>query len=550
VSTRSEEDPAASLSAGTWEDNARASEARSDRYMVGSSHPTVSATGAAVLEAGGSAGDAALAMAAMCFVAIPGMCGVGGDVFCVWYEAETGRYRAVQGSGVGPDGADVDFYRQRGFEAVPVGGPLSVTVPGAMAAIETLHREIGTRPLAELFAPAVAAARDGLPATDGLREDVTDAREKLAADEAAAAVYLPGGEPPLPGATFRQPDLAATIERLAAAPTDFYRGELAERCLRALTAAGAPFSGREWRDTRAEPTETITGTYSDHTVHENRPPSQGYMVLQQAAVLDGVLSELPWLDGRALRWFAGAATLAFADRRRLAGSDSRGWEDLLAPEIAERARAALEADPLPTVPSSIGTGDTTSVVAVDGRGNAVSFICSLAYSFGSGLMVPGTGIVMNDRLGRGAYLHPDHPNGLRPGRRPMHTLNAWIAAAPTGRPAFVGNTPGGDGQVQWNMQVLSHLLDHDAGPGRAAAAPRLTLFPGSDADAVGVRPEVRCESRFNDTALEELRRAGATVVVQEPWGNDGSVQVVAIDAAGGGLCGASDPRGGGVALGG
>ncbi|MGH9082394.1 MAG: gamma-glutamyltransferase [Acidimicrobiales bacterium] len=524
-------------------------EARAPGHMVASSHPAVSELGAQVLAAGGTAGDAALAMGAMSFVALPGQCGLGGDAFAVWYEAATGHYGAVQGSGVGPDGADAGFFAGHGLDALPIEGPLSASVPGEMAAVATLHRHLATRPLSELWAPAAEAARRGLPVTAATHEDLETYAGKLTS-AAARRVLLPDGRIPAVGSPLRQTELATTIERVAASPEDFYEGDLATRCLRALTDAGAPFSGREWRQTAAPATETVTGTYRGLVVHENPPPSPGYMVLWQAAVLDGVLAELPWLSGRALAWLAGAAAMAFADRRRMVGSGSDEWRDLLAPDAVAGARAALSADRLPPVEGSMRSGDTTSVVAVDAAGNAVSFIHSLAFTFGSGFMVPGTGVMLNDRLGRGAYLDAGHPNGVLPGRRPMHTLNAWIVAGPTGRPAFVGNTPGGDGQVQWNMQLLTALVDHGVGPQAAVEAPRMTVFPGSDADTVGSPPEVRCESRLGGPAIDELRGAGVPIVVQGPWAGGGSAQVIALDPATGERRGGSDPRFDGLATGG
>lgn len=528
----------------------RRPEARAERYMVASSHRLVSEVGARVLADGGTAMDATLAMAAVCFVTLPGQCGIGGDAFCVWYEAASGTYHALQGSGVGPDGADTTFFTSLGLDAVPVAGPLSVSVPGEMAALATLHRAAATRPLAELWAPAADLARDGIKVGGKIHQDVEEFAGKLAANPAARDVFLPGGEPLRPGATLCQKDLAATIEHLAAGAEDFYRGELADRCLKELEAAGAPFSGREWRETDASVTPTLTGGYRGFVVHENRLPSPGYMVLQQAAVLDGVLAELPWLGGRAVRWLAGAAALAFADRRLVVGSDDDAWEALLEPEAVGSARRLLATGALPTTGRATAAGDTTSVVAVDAAGNAVTFIHSLAFTFGSGFMVPGTGVVMNDRLGRGAYLDPDHPNGVKPGRRPMHTLNAWIVAGPTGRPVLAGNTPGGDGQVQWNMQVLSHLLDHGTGPQQAVEAPRFSVFPGSDADAIGCDPEIRCESRLGRATLDELRSAGVAVVEQGPWDGGGSAQVIAVDQTSGERRGGSDPRFDGGAVGG
>jgi gamma-glutamyltranspeptidase/glutathione hydrolase len=516
--------------------------------MVASSHRDVSAVGAQVLADGGNAADAALAMAAMTFVHLPGQCGVGGDAFAVWYDASTARYASVLGSGVGPDGADIAFYRDRGLSAIPLDGPLSVAVPGAVAAMQTLHAALASRPLAELWAPAVTGAADGVALSAKTRDDIVANAGKLRKDEAAAAVFLPGGDVPSVGDRFRQSDLAVTLERLADEPADFYRGDVARRCLASLRAGGASFSTEEWAATTAQVCDTVSGGYRSHVLHETSLPSPGYMVLQQAAILDGILADLPWLSSDALHWFAQAARVAFDDRRRHVGSDSDAWRELLTRDSIASARERIAAG---VGASAAGgrPGDTTSFVAVDAAGNAVSFIHSLAFTFGAGLMVPGTGVMLNDRLGRGSYLSDGHPNALRPRRKPMHTLNAWIVADEAGRPVFVGNTPGGDGQVQWNMQLLSHLLDHGLDPQQAVEAPRFSVFPGSDSDVLHAPPELRVESRVDAATVEALRARGHNVVVQGPWDGGGSAQIIAIDHAAGELIGGSDPRFDGGAVG-
>lgn len=519
--------------------------------MVASSHSEVSAAGAAVLADGGSAADAALTMAALTFVHLPGQCGLGGDAFAVWYDASTNRYASVQGSGVGPDGADIAFYRSRGLSAVPLDGPLSVTVPGAVAAMKTLHTSLGTRPLTDLWAPAIAAARDGIPLSTKTHADIAANAVKLGRDAAAAAVFLPGGRVPSVGDVVHQSDLATTLERVAADPDEFYTGDVASRCLVSLRAAGAPFSGEEWAGTTAPVERTVQGRYRGHPVHETLPPSPGYMVLQQAAILDGVLAELPWLSAEAMHWFAEAARVAFDDRIARVASDSDAWRALLEQRTVDRARARIAG--VGTVDAAhvrIRAGDTTSFAAVDEHGNAVSYIHSLAFTFGAGVMVPETGVMLNDRLGRGGYLDEDHPNALCPARKPMHTLNAWmIADDRDGRPLFIGNTPGGDGQVQWNVQLLSHLLDHGLGPQEAVEAPRFSIFPGSDADTVGAPFELRVESRVDVRTIDDLRARGYNVVVQGPWDGGGSAQIIAVDHDTGKLTGGSDPRFDGGAVG-
>jgi gamma-glutamyltranspeptidase/glutathione hydrolase len=246
---------------------------------------------------------------------------------------------------------------------------------------------------------------------------------------------------------------------------------------------------------------------------------------------------------------ASAARVAFADRLAGCGADSDHWRTLLAATALAAARARLDAGepPVPLASPVPAGGDTTSMVAVDGEGRAVSLLHSLAFTFGARITVPGTGIVLNNRLGRGAYLIDGHPNEVRPRRRPLHTLNAWLVTDTAGRLLHVGNTPGGDGQVQWNTQLLSHLLDHGHDPATAVTAPRFTVHPGSDADVLDRPPELRVESRLGPARIDALRASGHDVIVQDAWDAGGSAQI--ISATGDALLGASDPRQDGVTLG-
>jgi gamma-glutamyltranspeptidase/glutathione hydrolase len=205
-------------------------------------------------------------------------------------------------------------------------------------------------------------------------------------------------------------------------------------------------------------------------------------------------------------------------------------------------------EPAVTAPGGFA-GDTTSCLAVDGEGRAVSAISSLAFTFGARISIPGTGIALNNRLSRGTYLLPGHPNALAPRRKPLHTLNAWIATDAGGRLRHVGNTPGGDGQVQWNMQLISHLVDGGLEPMQAVSAPRTTVHPGSDADALGAPETLQCESRLGPEVLAALGDLGHAVRDVGSWGGGGSALVISVDDERGVLAGAADPRMDGVALG-
>lgn len=512
--------------------------------MVAASHPAISRAGADVLAAGGTAVDAALAMAAVAWLALPGQCGLGGDAFALVREP-TGAVDAFCGSGFGPDGGTPEHYA--GQTVLPRHGAGSVTVPGAVAALSALA-ERATRPLAELWAPAVRLARRGLPCTAKTAGDIARHAERLGADPEIAATLLRDGRAPAVGTRVAQPLLADSIARLAVDPAAFYTGDLAERAVAHLTALGAPFSGDEWAasgEVAAEP--ALRRRYRGRWVHQTPLPTPGWMVLDQLAACEGELGAAP-LSAAEVHWLAGAARIAFADRYAHAGSDSDGWRRGGEPAAVARAKERIRAGDLPGA-AGRPDGDTTSLVAVDADGRAVGLILSLAFTFGAGLSIPGTGIVLNNRLGRGAYLVPGHPNEVRPRRRPLHTLNTWLVTDDDGGLRHVGNTPGGDGQVQWNAQLLSHLLDHDADPQAAVDAPRFSVFPGSDAGDLGAAAELRCEDRLGADTLAGLAARGHDVRTVGDWGAGGSAQVVSLDVERGCLVGGSDSRQEGVALG-
>ncbi|GAA1395424.1 gamma-glutamyltransferase [Pseudonocardia kongjuensis] len=518
--------------------------------MVSASHPAISRIGAEVLASGGNAVDAALAMAALAWIALPGQNGLGGDTFALVREPD-GQVWAFCGSGFGPDGATPDRFPG---PVLPRHGALSVAVPGAVGALAALHASGATRPLTELWAPAARAAAAGLPCTARTRGDIERHRERLAADPGTAAALLPGGGVPAVGARLAHPELARSIAAVAADPAGFYTGGLADRAVAALVADGARFSGDEWAASgRVVPEPALRRRYRDSWVHQTPLPTPGWMVLDQLAVCDGMLRDggeaAAPLSAEAVHWLAGAATIAFADRFRTAGPDRTGPDRGGDPAAVAQARDRIRAGDLPAPAGARPDGDTTSMVAVDAEGRAVGLIGSLAFTFGAGVTVPGTGIVLNNRLGRGAYLIPGHPNELRPRRRPLHTLNSWLVTDDDGRLRHVGNTPGGDGQVQWNTQLVSHLLDHGAGPQDAVDAPRFSVFPGSDAGDLGAPAELRCEDRLGPEVLAGLAARGHRVVPVGARGAGGSAQVVSVDHDNGCLVAGADSRQEGVALG-
>ncbi|MDV3127555.1 gamma-glutamyltransferase [Mycobacterium sp. 21AC1] len=516
--------------------------------MVSSSHPAASFAGARVLADGGNAIDATLAMAAVTWLTLPGQCGIGGDAFAVVREPD-GRVWTIGGSGFGPDGATTELYRERGCTGIPLDGALGVAVPGAPAALAAMHAHGASVALTELWEPAAQLADTGLPCSAKTADDVREALAAIRADAGLAAVYAPTGEAARIGNRLGQPDLARTIRRLATDPDYFYTGEFAQRAVEVLGAAGAPFSGDEWAATAAAvPEPAITGRYAGATIHQTPLPTPGWMVLQQAALCDGAVGGKPWLSAEAIDRMARAARMAFQDRFERCGGDTSGARDVLDRNHIEEQRRQLSAAVEDRLAFQVHAGDTTCTAAVDADGRSVSFIHSLGFTFGAKLTVPGTGVVLNNRLGRGAYLIPGHPNEVSPRRKPLNTLNAWIATGKDGELVALGSIPGGDGQVQWNMQLISHLLDHGLDPAAAVSAPRFTVFPGSDADVIGRPAELRVEARISKETRDRLGALGHQVIVQPAYGGGGSAQVIRRDERGV-LQGAADPRQEGVTIG-
>jgi gamma-glutamyltranspeptidase/glutathione hydrolase len=525
-------------------------EALGGRCAVAASNPTISMVGAQILASGGNAVDASLAMAAAAWMVLPGQCGIGGDIFVIVREPD-GRVWTVGGSGFGPDGGTPDFYRSHGLNTIPLTGALSVAVPGGLAALRTLHATGGSRPLEDLWQPAIAIGEDGFACTAKTRTDIAEYAAELARDPGASAVFLPGGRLPRVGQRIYQRELSTFLRAVAADKDGFYCGEFAARAVSTLVGAGAPFSGEEWAAAESAPvTDAISHPYGGARLHQTPLPTPGWMVLQQAAICDDVLGTQEQLGPEAIHWLSEAARRAFRDRFAACGSDTDAWKATLEPGGVRAARAEigrLQASHM--APARID-GDTTSTVCVDEEGRAVSFIHSLAFTFGARITVPGTGVVLNNRLGRGAYLLDDHPNEVRPRRKPLHTLNAWMVDHPERGLLHVGSCPGGDGQVQWNMQVISHLVDHGSDPQTAVSLPRFTVFPGSDADVIDKPEELRCEAGLPDETLAQLAAWGHNVkrVPLQVGGPGGSAMVISADHTHGVLRAGADPRMEGTAV--
>ena len=524
--------------------------------MVATAHPLATSTGIQVLANGGNAVDAAIAVAAAQNVLLPASCGLGGDVFAIVYESRSGQLYAFNGSGAAASGATPEFYRSQGYQTMPLSGIHAASVPGAVDAYATLLARFGTRSLDELLQPAIGFAEGGVPLVDSVARQIAEATPLLARFPTSRRIFLPDGGPPAPGSVFRQSDLAASLRTIAReGARAFYDGSLAERMVQFARAEGGLFDGNEWANHHGELYEPISTTYRGATVYETAPPSQGLLVLEQLNILEGFdLASLGHGSADWIHLLVEAKKLAFADRLRYCG-DPRTVDVPLGALISKpfAARRRQEIDLLHAhepdgAPSEHLYGDTTYFAVVDRDGNAVSFIHSLSAGFGSGLVVGDTGILLNNRAGRGFSLEEGHPNCIAPGKRTMHTLNCYLVCR-DGHPWLVGGTPGGDQQPQWNVQVLSGVLDFDLDVQVAAEAPRFHSFPGTDPANAGKPFELRIEDRVPEAARADLARRGHRIIPLGPWSAASGVQLIQIDHERGIYRGGSDPRARGLALG-
>jgi len=335
----------------------------------------------------------------------------------------------------------------------------------------------------------------------------------------------------------------------------FYRGEIAEKMLAFLKQEGQTFTADDFAQQQAISYAPISTQYRGATVYATAPLSQGFLVLEQLNIIEGFdIAKLAPFSAERIHLLVEAKKLAFADRNRYAGDPAFvKWplNTLISKEHATLRRAEIDRGRARWPDGALvpeHAGDTSYFAVADGNGNAISFIHSLSNAFGSCVVAGETGITLNNRAGRGFSLDPDHPNCIAPGRRTMHTLNAYMVHR-DGQPWLVGGTPGGDQQAQWNTQMISNIIDHGMSLQESAEAPRFHSFPGTDPANLGRPPVVKVDERVPQATREALTRLGHTVENLKAWSGGGAVQLIQFDRKNGVLRGGTDPRPGGLALG-
>ena len=515
--------------------------------IVAAESPLAAQAGVRILERGGNAVDAAIAANAMMGVVLPMMNGIGGDLFAIVYDAKANKIYGLNASGWAPKGLSIDFLRGQGLRDMPQQGVHTITVPGAVDGWQKLADKFGRKKLAEDLAAAIRTAQDGYPVTEWSAAYWAPEADRLRADEAAAALYLPSDHPPRVGDVFRNADLAWSLQQIADHGRDaMYKGEIAAKILDGMKRHGGTMTAQDLAEFSGEWVEPLSTTYRDWTVYEMPPNEQGIAALEMLNIMETFpLAQTGFGSTKTLHVMIEAKKLAYADLAKYIGDPrkqklpvatllSKDWAAQRAKLIdADHANCNVSAGELP------GGHDTTYLSVVDRDGNMVSLIQSNYDSFGSGIVAAGTGFVLHNRGGLFS-LDASSPNALAGRKRPLHTLIPAMAQKGDTRIAF--GIMGGWNQAQAHAQFIADIADFKMNIQAALEAPRFSkrTFAGCD---------VAMEGRFSQAVRNELGAKGHKIEWKGAFSSVvGGGQAVLRDFATGVNYGASDPRKDGEAV--
>jgi gamma-glutamyltranspeptidase/glutathione hydrolase len=501
--------------------------------MVACSQPPAAQAGLDMLRQGGNAVDAAIAAAMVLTVVEPTGCGIGSDAFAIVWDGKT--LQGLNASGRSPQAWTAEHFA--GQQEMPQRGWASVTVPGAVSAWVALSERYGKLPFATLAAPAIGYARNGYQVTPIIAELWRRGAGLLKDQPGFAECFLQGGKAPKAGEKVMLKDHAKTLELIADTKGEaFYRGELAQAMISHANANGSVMSLEDLANHQVDWIDTLSVPYAGAVVHELPPNGQGIATLAGMGILEALgVGEQPVDSVETVHPVLEAMKLALADlNQHVTDNDHMrvAAEHMLDPAYL-RDRAALVGeqaqDPLHGAPKA---GGTVYLSAADESGMMVSFIQSNYMGFGSGVVVPGTGISLQNR-GAGFTLDPDHVNTVAPGKRPFHTIIPGFVMNADGTPLMSFGLMGGPMQAQGHLQMMLRILRYKQNPQAAADAPRWRIESGL---------KVAVERSFDPQVIEALRAKGHDVEVEDPSGvfAFGGAQIIQRTAHG--YVGGTDPR--------
>lgn len=541
------------------------------RGMVACAHYLATQAGLSILAQGGNAVDAAIAANTVMTVVYPSTCSAGGDVFMLLWDAKTRQLYALNGSGRAPQGLTPAYFANHQLKQIPLRGPLSINVPGAVDGWFTALERFGSLPAETIFAPAIAFAQDGMPVTPKLASWLQQAAKGVLGPwSSSAEIFLTDGKPPRANTILRQPWLANTYKMLAKEGRDaFYRGPIGKTITDYVQSCGGVLSMADMQQHHSDWVAPISTSYRGYDVYEFPPNTQGITALEMLNIIEGYdLASLGYQTAEYIHILLEAKKLAFADRDTYISDPDFVQipvERLLSKEYAQQQRERISlqrATPFSALAPE-QEGDTMYLCTADSEGNMVSLIQSLYNGFGSGVVGGESGVLLHNR---GAYfsLDPRHVNYLQPGKRTMHTLTPAMVLHDD-KPLLALGSMGGDAQPQIHVQLLTAIIDFHKNIQQAISAPRWRSMRQQSHPVrqersgqanideyreAGVGEVVYLEQRFPDALPLSLSLLGHDAIVTGPWEDGmGHAQAIASDPNTLVLSGAADPRCDGLALG-
>jgi gamma-glutamyltranspeptidase/glutathione hydrolase len=525
--------------------------------IVATSHPLAAQAGLDVLRAGGNAADAAIAANAMIGLVEPMSCGIGGDLFVIYWDAKTQKLYGLNASGRSPYNLSRREFEERGLKHIPTFGPLSWSVPGCVSGWQELNDRFGTRSFEELLAPAIATAEEGFPVTEVIAGSWRGSVSRLKEWPDSAATYLIDRQrAPRFGEVFKNDGLANSYRQIAKDGADaFYKGDIAKEIVAFSEKNGGFFTMKDFAEHKSEWGDPVSTAYHGYELWELPPNGQGIAALQILNVLDRFdVKEMGFGSPDYIHHLIEAKKLAFADRAKFYSDPAFNdlpVKELISKEYGKRQAARVNphhaAEDVPAGDPKLVNGDTIYLTVVDKDRNCCSFIQSNYYGFGSQIVPGDVGFALQNR-GALFALDDDHLNRFEPHKRPFHTI---IPAMVTkdGKPYFCYGVMGGDMQPQGHVQVLINLIDFGMNAQAAGDAARVRHV--GSAQPTGARANgsgtVQVESGISKETVQTLRAKGHKVVRAK--GTFGGYQGILIDRENGVLHGATEARKDGVALG-
>jgi len=539
------------------------SEMLAQHGMVCACQPLAAEVGIDILKTGGSAVDAAIAVNAALGVMEPMNCGAGGDLFAIVWSAKERKLYGLNASGRSPMGLSYEALRSElarlNRTTVPPHGLLPISVPGCVDGWFELHRRFGRLPMREILEPVIRYARDGFPVSQVIAHDwPLCVQEGLDGNPPGAFLdtFAPRGKSPSEGEVFKNPDLARTYTLLAEQGRDaFYRGEISDRIDAFMRTNNGWLRKADFEKHTSTWVDPVSVNYRGYDVFELPPNGQGIAALQTLNILEGYdLRKMGFQSADALHVMIEAKKLAFEDRARFYADPAFAkipLKGLLSKSYAAERRKLIQMDragqSYDAGNPALYEGDTTYLTTADSDGNMVSLIQSNYRGFGSGVVVPGTGFVLQDR-GVMFVMDTNHPNVYAPGKRPFHTIIPAFVMK-DGQPFLSFGVMGGAMQPQGHVQIIVNMVDFGLGLQEAGDAARWQHFGSTDYDRPTMKDGgwVGLESGFPLAVVHELEHRGHDVRTAK--GTYGGYQAILWDAANHVYHGASESRKDGCAIG-